>query len=247
MRDEWDRRARRDALHYIADWRAWPDPQAFFASGEATYLEMVVPALTRLGIVPAAATALEVGCGVGRITRSLAGRFGLVLAEDVSGEMLREGRMLNPGLGNVRWIQTGGSDLALIRSESVDFVFSHLVLQHVPDPTVALGLVGEMARIVRKGGGLLFQFSSAPPVARTWRARLVGRALGGAGRSPLGRATARAVRRRGGDPLKRTDTWLGTSLDPSAVREALERSRTSVLDVRGSGTRTTWCLGAKSV
>jgi SAM-dependent methyltransferase len=245
MRDEWDRRARRDALHYIADWRAWPDPEAFFASGEATYLEMVAPALVRLGIDPAGGIALEVGCGVGRMTRSLASRFGLVLAEDVSGEMLREGRMLNPGLGNVRWIQTSGSDLALVRSESVDFVFSHLVLQHVPDPAVALGLVVEMARIVRKGGGLLFQFSSAP-VARTWRARLAGRALRGAGGSLLGRVAAGTVRRRGGDPLKRTDTWLGTSLDLSAVLEVLGRAGTTVLETSGTGTRATWCLGARS-
>jgi hypothetical protein len=75
---------------------------------------------------------------------------------------------------------------------------------------------------------------------------MLGRVLRGPGRSLWRRAAASTVRRRGGDPLKRTDTWLGTSLDLAAVLEVLRRERTTVLELSGSGTRTTWCLGAKS-
>ena len=78
MRDDWDRRARENARHYVATGRTdWTDEE-FFASGKQELADTV---LTDMGNVchgwdPASMRVLEIGCGAGRVTRALARVFG---------------------------------------------------------------------------------------------------------------------------------------------------------------------------
>ena len=70
---------------------------------------------------------VELGCGVGRMTKALAARFDIVHATDVSGEMVEQARGHCPELGNVHWEITNGFDLSSIGDGSLDFAFSFLV------------------------------------------------------------------------------------------------------------------------
>ena len=85
----WDAAAAKDAAWYVATGvHALSDE--FFAVGAAEtdfYLAKCgVPAL------PRDAAVLEIGCGVGRMTRRLSQLAGRVIATDVSSEMLRRCR-----------------------------------------------------------------------------------------------------------------------------------------------------------
>src|SRR5207247_1012705 len=94
MRADWDARSRTNAFYYIASWRKDLSREAFFASGEDDYRRLVEPPLAELGVTLTGATVLELGCGVGRMTRAFATRCGRVLAVDISPAMLQQARAL---------------------------------------------------------------------------------------------------------------------------------------------------------
>src|ERR1700719_3921711 len=94
MRQDWDRRARENARHYVATGQTeWSD-EAFFASGEKAIAEQLLNDMENVcqGKDPKAMRVLEIGCGAGRITRALAKLFGEVHAVDVSGEMVERAK-----------------------------------------------------------------------------------------------------------------------------------------------------------
>jgi SAM-dependent methyltransferase len=201
----WDERARDDALFYVDDRGLRGD--AFWAGGE----EVVEVFATRLGwTVGPRDTVVEIGCGVGRITRALAAHCHEVLAVDVSAEMLTRARELE--IVNVRWLLGDGRTLP-VPDASADGVFSHVVFQHVPDPAITLGYVGEMGRVLRPGGWAVFQVSDD---ARVHRRRLLAR---GPARHPA---------------------WRGSAVDLTALRQAAEDASLDVERVEGAGTQ--FCL-----
>jgi SAM-dependent methyltransferase len=103
----WDERAREQALFFVdntVDYRH-PDVERFWAGGE----EVLRTILDELGLaIRPDETVVEIGCGVGRMTRALAARAAQVTALDVSAEMLARAQELNPGLRNVRWLHGDG-------------------------------------------------------------------------------------------------------------------------------------------
>jgi 2-polyprenyl-3-methyl-5-hydroxy-6-metoxy-1,4-benzoquinol methylase len=136
MREAWNDRARRDAFHYVETKHWNGDVDAFFALGEERCRLLVDPLLESRGVAASDVTALDLGCGVGRITRALARRFGTVVGIDVSDEMVRRARDLHPpgAYPNLRFAESDGVSIAL-DDGSVDFVFSYEVLQHMPHAT----------------------------------------------------------------------------------------------------------------
>jgi len=92
-------------------------------------------------------TALEIGCGLGRITRVLAARAQRVLALDISEEMLARAREHNPELNNVEWILGDGVSLA-VPDGSVDAVLAGQSA-HWFDLDLAMP---EIARVLAPGG-----------------------------------------------------------------------------------------------
>ena len=131
MRQEWDARARKDAFYYIASWRKDWDVANFLKSGDEDYERLVGPALDRAGFAPVGKAMLELGCGAGRMTHSFAVRFSRVIALDISVQMLDRAREILKSAGNIEWRQANGVDLRGVPSESMEFAFSYLVLQHL--------------------------------------------------------------------------------------------------------------------
>src|SRR5271165_6158595 len=148
MRRDWDDRARRDAFLYIASWRKDWDETSFFASGEQDYLRLVHPMLQKFRFDPAGKTIAEFGCGAGRMTRSFAQRFHSVSAVDISAEMQSRARGYLQSFSNIHWALSNGEKISGIETSSVDFVFSYLVLQHLPTKEMVLSSINEMMRIL---------------------------------------------------------------------------------------------------
>lgn len=163
MRKFWDERAREDAFHFVDNREPYrePDEERFWREGERdldTLLSSLELAVRQDDHV------LDLGCGIGRLTRPLAARAAHVTAVDVSPRMLERARELNPRLNNVTWILGDGESLDGVPDGSVDAVVSHVVLQHIPSAKVQLGYVAEMARVLRPGGWAAFGLSTDPRV-----------------------------------------------------------------------------------
>ena len=132
---------------------------SFEASGATNVRSFVEPDLPVIchGRNPKTFRILEIGCGVGRLTRHLAAIFGDVDGIDVSGEMIREGRRRLRDLPNVRLHESNGVDLRTFADDSFDFAFSYIVFQHIPDKRVIESYLGEAARVLKPGAVFKFQ------------------------------------------------------------------------------------------
>lgn len=109
--------------------------------------------------IPADGVALDVGCGPGNVTASLAraaGPDGLALGVDISVPMLE--RAVNAQAGsNVGFLRADAQALPF-RDETFDALTSLAVLQLIPEPTTALLA---MARVLKPGGRVAIMVPTA--------------------------------------------------------------------------------------
>jgi ubiquinone/menaquinone biosynthesis C-methylase UbiE len=159
MKRDWNARARENAMHYVASGRDDWTLAEFLESGRESVeaevvrdLELIAP-----GRDPKELRVLEIGCGLGRMTKHLADIFGEVHGIDVSGEMIARAREVLAGTSNVFVYETSGEDLRLFPDRFFDFVFSFIVLQHVPLKEVVVAYLREAYRTLRPGSVFKFQ------------------------------------------------------------------------------------------
>jgi SAM-dependent methyltransferase len=219
----WDRRAEEDAFFAVDDRLELGNPnvERFWSEG-ARDLETLLE-IGGATIGPSDAI-VEIGCGIGRLTRVIAERAGSVRAIDVSARMLELAREHNPGLDNVDWLLGDGTSLAGVESGSADGVLSHVVFQHIPDPAITLDYVREMGRVLRSGGWAVFGVSNDPTVHR-----------------PRGRAgrlrTVLRARLRPDDRWHEKPHWMGSHVELPALRAAAADGGMEVEQVSGEGTQ----------
>jgi len=245
MRRDWDDRARRDAFHYIASWKQDWSIESFLASGEKDYATLVSPVLERCGISANGQVMVELGCGAGRMTPSFARRYERAVALDLSSEMLQRARQIHAEQQNILWLRVGGTDLACLRSGSADFLFSYLVLQHLPNEDLAFGYIGEFLRVLRPGGGFLFQFNGSHKPTMNLRGRLAWGAVDALWSAKLvtfSRATAKLL---GLDPTAAGKSWRGAAIEAARIVSALHANGGEVRELSGENTPMAWCCGVK--
>jgi ubiquinone/menaquinone biosynthesis C-methylase UbiE len=246
MRQDWDERARKNAFHYIASWRREWDRESFLASGEEDVSRLVIPVLSRCGLPARGGAMLELGCGAGRMTHSFARRFKRVYAFDLSKEMLRQAREIHASQTNILWLLGNGADLSCVATNSLDFVFSYLVLQHIPEELLALRYVEELLRVLRPGGAFLFQFNSGFDATMNRRGRMawgIVDVLWSAGMRTPSRALAGLF---GFDPDAAGKSWRGAAIRAPRVEGVASRSGGEVREMTGHNTPMTWCCGVKT-
>jgi SAM-dependent methyltransferase len=166
--DEFFETGRQDAARFMAD------------------LARIAPAVARR-------TALDFGCGVGRVTRALAAHFESVVGVDVASAMIARARHLNRSCSNCTFVVARPARLRGFKTGTVDVIYSRLVLQHVPQPLVRR-YIPEFLRVLAPGGALMFQLPSEisqEPEELFLQAPVVGGGL----KSRLPRPIVRAYRR----------------------------------------------------
>lgn len=129
----------------------------FYASG-ANDLALFMAFLARNGVDPTGfERVLEYGCGIGRVTRFFAERFPQVIACDISPSHLNEAELYlqTCGLSNVELLRIRNID-DIVGPADLDVVFSVIVLQHNPPPTMVAILDRLLGRL-RPGGVAYFQ------------------------------------------------------------------------------------------
>lgn len=220
----WDARAREDAFYFVDSRLRYhaPDEEAFWAGGEdalQTILNLLGVELSEDQVV------VDIGCGLGRLTRPLARQTRRVLAIDVSAEMLAQAKELNPTLTNVEWIHGDGTSLQPIPDAGTDACVSHVVFRHIPDPEITLGYIREMGRVLSPGGFAAFELSNDPEPHSRGRVGIRARVAALLGRAPKGQDS---------------DPWLGSYVDLEKLRAAAEGAGLVVERIEGESTE--FCL-----
>ncbi len=221
MQQEWNARAARDPFFYVetAHWDG--DVDRFFELGEESAQRLIDPFRRRYG--GASEIALDLGCGLGRFSRALAQRFSSVIAVDVSDRMVEKARELNASHGskNISF-QTGDGVTLPARTDSVDFVWSYEVFQHMPTHETILANITEAHRVLRRGGLAMIHLKTGyqrpaihaiirhvPQWAVTFAARIAGK-----------------------DPLMAKRTFRGSPpLDATQIQSLFEKAGLKLLEI----------------
>jgi ubiquinone/menaquinone biosynthesis C-methylase UbiE len=164
MRADWDQRAQENAEHFVQNQAEDWDRREFFRSGEINAVNEVLSDMRQIcggNRSSLDLDMLELGCGVGRMTRMLSRVFRSVTAVDISSVMIEQARHNLLGLDNVRLLVGDGATLAGLEDESFDFAFSFIVFQHIPSIEVIQSYCREVNRVLRAGSLLKFQVQGA--------------------------------------------------------------------------------------
>jgi len=162
MRDWWNAVALGDAKTAILSGQQGWDEDQFFRSGvdwlnrcrDIAYL-----CLGKFGPVELSGrSALDFGCGIGRMTRALSASYEHVLGVDISEEMIHQARLLNKNPSvHFRIVERYPLELP---ERSFDLVFSTIAIQHIPPPHNGAYLRA-LLRLVADDGIGLFDMPSS--------------------------------------------------------------------------------------
>lgn len=147
-----------------------------------TFLDALHPVLEPGG------TVLEIGCGVGRVARTVAPQVKELLCTDVSRVMVREARTNLASFDNVRVQRTSGFWLEGVARHRFDLVYSHAVFVFF-DLYPAIAMLDAVRRVLRPGGTSVIGFLTMDRAE--WKAEAVEIARRSARRGAFG---ARSVR-----------------------------------------------------
>jgi len=111
-------------------------------------------------------TILEVGCGIGRMTEFMAQKFRVVLATDISGEMIRLAKE-RVKTKNIEFLETNGSTFPFM-DNSIDLAFSYLVFRHIDDPNMVESNFRDINRMLRANGIFKVQMRLLPTDINQW-------------------------------------------------------------------------------
>lgn len=243
MKKFWDKKAREHSMFYIATWRGYEnrDLHDFFITKEqaAQFLEDAdykPKSKDRM---------LEIGCGIGRMTRGFANLFGEVYAIDVSGEMIQQAKQHLSSFRNVTLYETNGRDLALFSEGFFDFCFSYIVFQHIPDREIIFNYIREVGRVLKTGGLFHFQLngSSDPDIGVNPYLLIVKRTYRNFIRRPI---LLTWHRLRGGPGGFESPAWLGVSVSLDEVCSTCQDSGLEINRIAGEGTQYMWITAQKS-
>jgi ubiquinone/menaquinone biosynthesis C-methylase UbiE len=144
------------------------DVEKFFSTGTDEISGLMSTAKS-LGLPMQHEQALDFGCGVGRLTRALAGHFQNVVGIDISDSMLRRAEALNPQ-PNCKFV-LNDSDSLPFPSAQFDLIYTALVLQHVPSQESIRRYITEFVRVLKVGGLLVMQIPNHVPLRSRLQAR----------------------------------------------------------------------------
>lgn len=128
---------------------------AFLKTG-ASEVQQILEHVRAADIVLRYDSAMDFGCGVGRLTHALAKHFDSAVGVDIADSMVEAARKLHAGSENCNFFVNKEPHLRQFPDAAFDFILSIITLQHVP-PDAAYAYMAEFTRLLRPGGTAVFQ------------------------------------------------------------------------------------------
>ncbi len=158
-KQDWESIAQRDPLYAILSDatkrnKKWEEEE-FFLTGEQEIAE-VIAGLKKKKLLKKFGTALDFGCGVGRLTQPLAKRFEKVYGVDISSMMIHLAKKENKYSKTCKYVLNQQVSLERFKDNTFDFIYSSITLQHIK-PAYAKKYVAEFIRVLKPEGILCFQ------------------------------------------------------------------------------------------
>jgi SAM-dependent methyltransferase len=158
----WEKLARKDPEFYIlsvegVDFTSEEGKQYFYQSG----IEFTQITLGRVAdLIKDYGLALEIGCGIGRLTFPHAKRFNQVSAVDISATMQDKLRQTASkwGITNIR---TFFPDEDWDRL-AYDYIYSFIVFQHISEKEIIENYISRIANCLKANGVAQLQFDTRP-------------------------------------------------------------------------------------
>jgi|SRR5579863_458837 len=100
-------------------------------------------------------SALDFGCGVGRLTQALATYFDEVSGVDIAPSMIELAQRYNRHGDRCKYYLNETDELKFFRDSSYDFIYTRITLLHL-EPKYTKGYIKEFLRILRPQGMLIF-------------------------------------------------------------------------------------------
>lgn len=139
--------------------------EEFLATG-LSEVENVFTVMRELNIGQNRGVMLDFGCGVGRLARHWLKYFDKYIGSDISSKMLERALKINQDL-SVEFYENQ-DDLKIFEDNKFEFIYSGIVLQHMPSRETIKKYILEFYRILKEDGVLVFQLPAKIP----WRFRL---------------------------------------------------------------------------
>jgi SAM-dependent methyltransferase len=162
LQENWDLFGKKDPL-----WAILTDPQnrdqkwelaKFFESGENEIASLLQHAQS-FSFSFGRGTALDFGCGVGRLTQALSRHFDGCCGVDIAPSMIDLARTYNRHGERCKYYVNNTDNLGIFEENRFDFICSIIVLQHM-QPHYSKSYISEFLRVLKPGGLLVFQLSS---------------------------------------------------------------------------------------
>lgn len=155
LQKTWDEFGKTKPLWAIASSRTDWSLEEFFASGVESVND-VMRYVDGLGHQFDRGSALDFGCGVGRLSQAMIPPFDEVWGVDIAPSMIEQAREYNRHGERCRYFLHEENDLGFLEPGRFDFVLSLIVLQHMK-PVYAKEYIREFVRVLKPGGLAVFQ------------------------------------------------------------------------------------------
>lgn len=134
--------------------------EELLASGRSE-VDRVRAEAARFGVPFRGPSALDFGCGPGRMTQALQRHFDSVVGVDVAPAMVALANEINRRGPSCQFVLADAADLARFPSGAFSTTFSVYVLQHLPR-WLATRYLREFVRVTRPGGSVVVQVHAGP-------------------------------------------------------------------------------------
>jgi SAM-dependent methyltransferase len=163
LRKNWDEFGRTDPMWAILTnpdkrYNKW-EIKEFFQTG-INEIDSVFDYLNSLNLRPNG-TALDFGCGVGRLTQALCNYFEECYGIDIAKSMIDQAIKCNRHGNKCKYFVNESNDLTLFKDNRFDFIYTRLVLQHIRED-YSKQYIKEFMRVLKPGGMLVFAMPSEP-------------------------------------------------------------------------------------
>lgn len=112
-------------------------------------------------------SALEIGCGMGRLMKPASMYFKWITGVDMSSKILDEAKEYLADIPNKSLYENNGEDLSIFNNNSFEYIYSGGVMQHIPYRDIIEKYLIEAIRILKMDGLFLF-------TVQVWQTELIG-------------------------------------------------------------------------